>query len=75
MPKYVVRFHTQVEVSVTLDAEDEDYAMENAHPIAAEYLRTVYGNARDVIASADLDGVGATEAELVEAAVTTTNGS
>lgn len=63
MSKYVVRFHTQIEVAVTLDADDEDAAGDAAHPIAQAYLDTVWGNGRDIIASATLDGIGATEVE------------
>lgn len=73
MPKYVVRFHTQIELSVTVDAEDEVYAEETAYPVATEYLETVFGNGREIIAAATLDGVGATEAALLDTA--TTNGS
>jgi hypothetical protein len=48
---------------VTIDADDEDTAADDAHPIAEEYLDTVHGNGRDIVASASLDGVGATEVE------------
>ena len=68
MPTYIVRYHTQIEVSVTVDSDDQDFAEEKAHLIADAYLDTVYGNHRDVVASASLDGVGATEVELKDGA-------
>jgi hypothetical protein len=60
-PSYRVRFTTQVEVIVTIAADDEDAADDDAWPHAEEYLQTVTGNGRNVTATASLDGVGADE--------------
>lgn len=68
MPTYIVRFHTQIEVSVEIDAEDEDVAGDDAWQIAEDYLKTVHGQGRLIVASATLDGIGATEVELKDAA-------
>jgi hypothetical protein len=66
MPEYVARFTTQIEVSVTLDADDEDTAADAAWDVAEEYLRTVHGHRPSrVTASATLDGVGASEVEEI----------
>lgn len=61
MSGYKVRFNTNIDITVTISADDDEQAAEKAWDIAEEYLNTVYGNNRDIIAEASLDGIGAYE--------------
>ena len=61
MSKFIVRFNTQIDLAVTIEADDDMDADEKAWTIAEEYLKTVFGNHRDVIADASLDGIGSYE--------------
>jgi hypothetical protein len=64
---YEVRFTTNINLAVKVDAEDEDQARDIAHDAAQDYLATVTGNHRDVSANAaSLDGIGADEVEEIE---------
>lgn len=59
MSDYTVVFQTSIEVTVHIDADNEDDAADLAWDRAEEYLDTVIGNGRDVFADASLDGIGA----------------
>lgn len=66
MSRYTARFSTTISLAVTLDAEDEEQAGDQAWTLAEEYLSTVYGNrSLGVVADATLDGIGADEVDEV----------
>jgi len=48
-------------LTVTIEADDEDDAQDRAWDEAQEYLQTIYGDSRHVTAAVDLDGIGADE--------------
>lgn len=56
---YEASFIVPMELIVTVAADNEDVASEEAWNAANEYLETVMGDNRVVRASASLDGIGA----------------
>jgi hypothetical protein len=68
MATYTVRFNTTISLAVRVEADDPDSAADAAWQPAEDYLNTVYGNSRDVLADATLDGIGADEVEEIESA-------
>lgn len=58
MPTWQVRFAATVDLAVTVTVDDEEAAEEAARVRAEEYLATVGGDCRGVVASVSLDGIG-----------------
>lgn len=65
MGKFIVRFNTQLDMAVTVEAADEDEAEDIAWKQATEFLETVHSDNRGLIADASLDGIGSYENEEV----------
>lgn len=63
MPTFKCRYTVPMDLTVTVDAVDEDAAEEASLDLAQEYLQTVFGDRRGVYAHADLDGIGADSIE------------
>jgi hypothetical protein len=66
MPRYRVSFDTSMWLEVTLDADDQEQAEDYAWDLADAYLQTLWGDGREVLAEASLDGIGATSCEEIE---------
>lgn len=66
MSTHKVTFSTTIHLTVTVDARGEDAAGDAAWELAEEYLRTVGGNYRDVVATATLDGIGPDEVTSID---------
>jgi hypothetical protein len=48
---YRIRFSVPLEVTVTVDADDTEAAIDQAVELADDYLQTVWGDSRGVYAS------------------------
>jgi hypothetical protein len=62
---FEVHYTTNINLNVTVEADDEDQAQDVAWDAAQSYLSTVVGDHQMVTADASLDGVGADEIEEV----------
>jgi hypothetical protein len=65
MSTYRVRFTVPAEVVATVEADDSDEAADIAWAKAQDYLATIRPDAHGTALFADLDGIGADEAEEV----------
>jgi hypothetical protein len=61
MSKHIVRFEVRLDLAVTVDVDDADLAEDEAWKLANEYLGTVNGDHRAVVASGSVDGIGSYE--------------
>jgi hypothetical protein len=55
--RYRVRYLTTLELSVYVEAEDEETAEDFAMAVGDRYLSTVDGDGQYILAYADLDGI------------------
>jgi len=61
MGTYRLTYVVPMNLTVTIEADDEDDAQDRAWRDAQTYLETVYGDGRNVTSDVDLDGIGADE--------------
>lgn len=63
--RFNVQYTVPMSVTVEVDADDRDDASNKAWDMADEYLKTIYGDNRNVTACAILDGIGADSVEEI----------
>lgn len=62
--KYAVTYHTNINITVYIDTDDEEAAADESWAVAEDYLKGIYGDpATAVHAEATLDGIGADSVE------------
>lgn len=64
----VTYLRVPVEVTIMVEAADEDQAMDMAHTQAEEWAQTVVGDNQGLTADLSLDGIGCDTVEEISAA-------